>query len=50
MDIFLDKLEEITNWKDQMRAACKANQLNTALAGELTVLKLKILNERFKKM
>jgi hypothetical protein len=32
-----------------MRAACKRNCLNTALAGELTVAKLKLLNERFNK-
>lgn len=39
----------MSSCKDHMRNACKLNSLNTALAGELTIAKLKLLSERFKK-
>jgi len=32
-----------------MRSSCRLNGLNTSYAGELTILKLKLLNDRFQK-
>ena len=49
MDHFLERLEQTGNAKDLLRQSCKKNGLNTALGGELTISKLRLLNEKFKK-
>lgn len=49
MEQILDRLESFSNWKELMRAACRQNGLSTSLAGDLTILKLKMIDERFKK-
>lgn len=49
MDHFLERLEQSGNVKDLLRQSCKKNRLNTALGGDLTISKLRLLNEKFKK-
>lgn len=49
MDHFLERLEQTGNVKDLLRQSCKKNGLNSSLGGELTVSKLRLLNEKFKK-
>jgi hypothetical protein len=49
MEEILDRLEKYDNWKEIMRASCRKNGLTTSLAGDLTILKLKFLEERFRK-
>ena len=43
------ELERLDSWKEMMRSSCKANRLRTSLANELTLLKLKFLNDKLAK-
>lgn len=49
MEVILDELEKQGNWKEFMRSSCRQNGINPSLAADLTILKLRQLEERFKK-
>jgi hypothetical protein len=49
MEQILEKLEELPNWKEKMRSACKKNNLCTSIASNLTILKIKMLGDRFRR-
>ena len=49
MQSILDRLEQLEGWKELMSISCRANGLPATLAGDLTVLKVRQLEDRFKK-
>lgn len=44
MEKILNDLEQHSSWKELMRSSCRRNALNTSLAADLTILKLRQLD------